>query len=568
MGIGLVGMAISNLKRSPARLRWLLIAIVALAVMPVFALYMARLNSSSEQALADARELAASLAQSGATQQQNLVMNARSLAEALRNVPAIQFKSADCNTLLGEIHAKATWASVLFQLDVRGISVCASRPSGQAVNLGDRQYFKDAMRTGDFVVSEAIIGRISKQPVVATALPIKNAIGQITGVLVVGIELTWISTMADIAHDRHGGSVLAINRDGGLVSRHQRYARQASVTETGASDATLRRLVDARNPVVEIEEEGVARIFGVAHVNEMQLTVAVSFDRSAVLGPIRQRFWTDLLWLLIVAAASAGLALTVAEFCLLRGVRSLNQAALRLKAGKMGVRVNLSPRVATELHDLAASFNSMTAEFERLAYLDRLTGLPNRRYLERQMLSRGDRNEDGTAPAEAVLVIDLDGFKPVNDVYGHATGDKVLAAVARRIAGVANERAMLARLGGDEFVAILELKGTGPAREEARAFGEEIRKAMQDPIEFEGNMFPVGASVGIAVVPEDAETLAGALVVADAALYEAKRRGRNRVIDQAPSLASEGDADHDGYLEGHWTGLELAGSGNKLSYFR
>jgi diguanylate cyclase (GGDEF)-like protein len=220
----------------------------------------------------------------------------------------------------------------------------------------------------------------------------------------------------------------------------------------------------------------------------------------------------------------------------------------------------LSPRVATELHDLAASFNSMIAEFERLAYLDRLTGLPNRRFLERQMLTRGtERDKRGNLIPEAVLAIDLDGFKPVNDIFGHAMGDKVLTAVARRIAAVASDRATVARLGGDEFVALIALPGALDPRASARAFGDEIRRALSEPVEIDGIKFPVGASVGVAVVPEDAETLAGALVIADGALYEAKRQGRNRVIDQAPSLASEGEADHDGLLEGHWTGLDLVG---------
>jgi diguanylate cyclase (GGDEF)-like protein len=420
------------------------------------------------------------------------------------------------------------------------------------------------VRTGEFAISEAIIGRISKRPVVGTGLPIKNAIGQFTGVLVVGVELSWIPSLADAAFERYRGSVLAINRDGGLISRYQRNSQRVSVSETGASDETLRKLTRAESPVLEIEEDGVERIYGVAHVNDMQLTVAVSFEREAVLASIRQHFWVDLLWLLLVAAGSAGLALTVAEFSVLRGVRTLNNTALRLKAGRMGTRVNLSPRVATELHELAASFNSMIAEFERLAYLDRLTGLPNRRFLERQMLSRGtERDKRGNLIPEALLAIDLDGFKPVNDIFGHAMGDKVLTAVARRIAAVASDRATVARLGGDEFVALIALPGAIDPRASARAFGDEIRLALSEPVVIDGNKFPVGASVGVAVVPEDAETLAGALVIADAALYEAKRLGRNRVIDQAPSLASEGHADHDGLLEGHWTGLDLIGFGHE-----
>jgi diguanylate cyclase (GGDEF)-like protein len=556
-------MVMADFRRGPARLRWLLIAIVALAALPVFALYLSRLHMSNERALGEARELAASLARSAATEQKGLVAQARGLAEALKSVPAIQNQTADCDALLADVSSKAGWQATMFLFNPQGIAICSSRAGGKGLNFSDRQYFKDALQYGEFTISEAILGRVTKRPVVGTAMPIKNANGRITAVLVIGIELSWIPPLADVVHDRYQGSVLAINSNGGLVSRHRRNSNQLSVSETGASDATLRSLIYAQTPVIEFEEDGVDRIFGVAHVSDTQLTIAVSFDRSAVLGPIQHRFWVDLLWLLLIAAGSVGLALAVAEFSVLRGVRTLNNTALRLKAGRMGTRVSLSPRVATELHDLAASFNSMIAEFERLAYLDRLTGLPNRRYLERQMLSRSiERDQRGNPIAEALLAIDLDGFKPVNDIFGHAMGDKVLTAVARRIAAVASDRATVARLGGDEFVALIALPGAQDPRASARAFGDEIRRALEEPVVIDGNKFPVGASVGVAVVPEDAETFAGALVIADAALYEAKRLGRNRVIDQAPSLASEGEADHDCLLEGYWTGLDLVGHGH------
>lgn len=554
-------MSMADFQRGPARLRWLLIAIVALAALPVFALYLARLHASSEQALEQAREFAASLAQSAASQQHNLVLNARGLAEAIKHIPAIASRS-DCDDLLSKINNKASWASSIFLLEKSGVGLCGSRQPARGMNFGDRGYFKEVLRTGEFAVSEAIIGRVTKQPVVAMAAPIKNASGEITHVVVIGVEMNWLPTIANAAQQRYRGLVLVMNRDGGLVSRYVRNSGVISVTETGTSDATLQRLVTAVAPVLEFHEDGVDRIYGVAHVRDMQLTVAVLLDRNIVLGPIQQRFWIDLAWLLLVAAGSIGLALTVAEFSVLRGVRTLNNTALRLKAGRMGTRVSLSPRVASELHDLAASFNSMIAEFERLAYLDRLTGLPNRRYLERQMFTRGtERDKRGNLIPEAVLAIDLDGFKPVNDIFGHAMGDKVLTAVARRIAAVASDRAIVARLGGDEFVALIALPGAVDPRASARAFGDEIRNALREPVDIEGNLFPVGASIGVAVVPEDAETLAGALIIADAALYEAKRTGRNRVIDQAPSLVSEGAADSGDLLEGHWTGLDLIGYG-------
>jgi diguanylate cyclase (GGDEF)-like protein len=230
----------------------------------------------------------------------------------------------------------------------------------------------------------------------------------------------------------------------------------------------------------------------------------------------------------------------------------LKAAALRLKAGKMGLRVKLPMFVAAELQDLSKTYNAMTAEFERLAYLDRLTGLPNRRYLERHLAGRNDNDKHSR---QAVLAIDLDAFKPVNDSHGHAVGDRVLTAVARRIVGVIGDRGLLARVGGDEFVAVLPLPG-GACRDVARSIAEQVRAALENSIDVDHVAFAVGCSIGIAVVPDDATSLAGALVVADGALYEAKRAGRNRVIDNAPPLA--GGLPEAGQKQPHWTALEFS----------
>jgi diguanylate cyclase (GGDEF)-like protein len=200
------------------------------------------------------------------------------------------------------------------------------------------------------------------------------------------------------------------------------------------------------------------------------------------------------------------------------------------------LRVRLPSFVTSELHDLAANYNAMTAEFERLAYLDRLTGLPNRRYLERHMSKRESRGS-AVASRSGLLAIDIDGFKPINDTHGHAVGDKVLTIIARRIASVVDERGLLFRVGGDEFVAVIPLtKAEG--RDNAALLAEDIRQAMEQPIEYENLRFPIACSIGIALVPDDANTFAGGLVLADAALYEAKHTGRNRVVDRAPPIAA------------------------------
>jgi diguanylate cyclase (GGDEF)-like protein len=158
-----------------------------------------------------------------------------------------------------------------------------------------------------------------------------------------------------------------------------------------------------------------------------------------------------------------------------------------------------------------------------LAHFDTLTGLPNRALLAdrlAQELARARRTGSGFA----VLLFDLDGFKAVNDTWGHAAGDRVLAAVAERARKCVRASDTVGRLGGDEFLAVL------PETTSAGALGvaEKLREALKEPFALEGAAAHLGASVGISLFPvhgADAESLQRA---ADAALYAAKREGKDR----------------------------------------
>lgn len=534
-----------------ARLRLLVALIVLLSIVPIFALYVVRLHESRTAALDHAFVQASQIAHAGAEAHAQFGLQARHFLEVVSQIPAVRDGAlTDCDDLLQWLTHGRDWLTSIFVTDADGKGMCGSHPPARTVNIADRAYYQQLKKAGGFVLSDVVVGRVTNQQVVAAAHPIYGTNGKLQRILGVGMPLNWIEQIAAKASARHGGVLIALDRNNRVLAYQPNRPANWVIGQQNVSELVA-LITDRNNTSFEATDEtGERRLFGVARLADGSMTIAVGLKRSEVLEPIERTFMADLMFLLITASGSVIAALLLAEFGLLRGMRTLKNAALRLKAGRMGLRVNLPRFTAAELHDLAHTYNAMTAEFERLAYLDRLTGLPNRRYLERNMVERGDKPN----ARKALLAIDLDGFKPVNDNYGHAVGDKVLALIARRIAGVVDERGLLARVGGDEFVAIVPM-----AAKHERAFvtaiGEEIRAAMQQPIEVEGLKIPVGCSIGVALVPDDASSLSGAMVMADAALYEAKRKGKNLVIDVAPPLASEAMGDPEEQV--HWAALEL-----------
>ncbi|RQO55552.1 bifunctional diguanylate cyclase/phosphodiesterase [Paucibacter sp. KBW04] len=188
-------------------------------------------------------------------------------------------------------------------------------------------------------------------------------------------------------------------------------------------------------------------------------------------------------------------------------------------------------RLAASLQDANSQLQSANAELRRRAFLDPLTDLPNRLLFEDRLqhaLSRCEREEPRVgSPTRmdrvAVLCIDLDGFKPVNDSFGHAAGDEVLRQVAQRLAATARERDTVARIGGDEFVLLME---DVPSMADCAALALRLLKALAEPISALGHPLQISASIGIAVFPEHGEA-DKLMIQADAAMYSAKRAGGN-----------------------------------------
>jgi diguanylate cyclase (GGDEF)-like protein len=178
-------------------------------------------------------------------------------------------------------------------------------------------------------------------------------------------------------------------------------------------------------------------------------------------------------------------------------------------------------RLAAEVARLEAELAVMrarVAELESRAERDPLTGVLNRRGFERELARVGSyvRRYGGGA---ALIYLDLDGFKPVNDRYGHAAGDAVLVAVAAALVTAVRASDAVARIGGDEFAVLLWNVSASDAQKKALALEVTIAETRT---EWEGGTLSVGASVGLADIAQDHD--AGALVArADAAMYARKR---------------------------------------------
>ena len=169
-----------------------------------------------------------------------------------------------------------------------------------------------------------------------------------------------------------------------------------------------------------------------------------------------------------------------------------------------------------------------------LACRDPLTRLPNRAAFLDHLDSIIRANPDGK-PAEpgcALLLVGLDRFKDVNNVFGHDTGDRLLRRIAKRLSVFQSDTVHVARLSGDEFTLVMQ----GNDATSAAALAKSVRRAIRRPVRSQGQQLDIGASIGIALFPDHAETASDLLANADLAIHRAKADGGNRTRFYVPAL--------------------------------
>jgi diguanylate cyclase (GGDEF)-like protein/PAS domain S-box-containing protein len=268
--------------------------------------------------------------------------------------------------------------------------------------------------------------------------------------------------------------------------------------------------------------------------------------QKPVLTAMRTRVANDLgleRLLMVVLAGLFGLALVVTVYFrrrmakdLVQPVASMHQGVTKLQAGDYDYRIEVARR--DELGELAEAFNAMAetiAGSQRSLTLeattDSLSGLANRAAFRARLeatLSHPERRSS----TEAVLFVDLDDFKDVNDTLGHSAGDELLRVVAGRLSEAVRPGDLVARLGGDEFALLLE----GIVEPDlALVVAERVVAALAEPVKIGERSAHVGASVGLAM-RQDGSTIDSLVREADVAMYAAKAKGKSRVERYDPSL--------------------------------
>lgn len=421
----------------------------------------------------------------------------------------------------------------LFVVDPQGMPL-GSFPLQHNPKLFDYSV-RDDIKTGQSdrrMAGRIIEGRDEKQAVLPLAVAVKDASGTVRAMLV-GVTLlndrSFLAPLQSLRLGYSGGKLLLVSpRDHLLMTADQKDAGLLATPPAGRDALMDNVMTGFKGEGVATTADGVEMVYAIAPVSTTGWSVVAMLPGSeafATIERVRQLTWRNAGWIMLIFLSFAGVYIYFL-------FRPLFHAARQAEAMACGD----SPLVALpvvrhdELGHLLAAFNRLLSkldakqsELSDMALHDTLTGLPNRIALS-DRLSRELASSLQTGVRLAVVYLDLDGFKQINDTLGHDAGDTALREVARRLSRIPAPDDMLARIGGDEFVLLLGKLGEG-AEAYVEAMALRCHEAMEAPFEIAGRIFTLGVSVGVAL--GDGRCEADALLLsADHAMYQAKK---NRV---------------------------------------
>ena len=522
--------------------------IMMLSGLPVIMVFCYFIGSQYLENVNDAEHSALGAVQSITSGHISQVEGVKSLLIALSQCPEILLKDdVGSSKMLNSILEHSPSSLNVGVTDQGGHVIATGIKQTLPIKYGieDRKYFKDALSSKKFSAGEYTVSRAVQKPTPTLhfALPVLNRAGHPKLVLYAALDLTCFEKIFDAQNLPKGSALNLTDHRGKLLFRYPQAA-------TGGGQIGTADRPDLRKNMTGAREEGVFSGVGVDGVKRqfafkrLRLTpeaapyiyLRVSIPEQIVMANTKRILSLSILFFVIAAILAYFLAKIIADRYIVHPIKQLVGASKSLETGDLGIRSGLDYR-DDEIGQLAKSFDAMTisldtrireiklAELEnhQLAYYDPLTYLPNRRLLHdrlKQALIRSKRQGTGMA----LLHIDLDNFKNINDGLGHAGGDQLLKIIAARYVSSLREDDIVCRLGGDEFAVILhDIQHAG----DIVLVVEKLLEITLQPLTIEENELSITASIGVALYPRDAEDATTLVKNSDLALYHAKDEGKN-----------------------------------------
>jgi diguanylate cyclase (GGDEF)-like protein len=402
-------------------------------------------------------------------------------------------------------------------------------------DFSDREHIRLA-RNGDLNIGSPVLGRAAHKPILPMSAPVRDASGRVRAVLTGATALDGVGFLSFNPRERigdGGGFLLISPRDRLFVASTEPGMVLRPTPADGVNHLHDRAMQGFRGTGVTVNAKGVEEISAIASVPSTGWFVVARIPTSEALSVVTrtQSFIARasvLSVVVFVLLATAGLIyvfrplLHAADHAdrMTRGEAPLEPLAV--------VRQDEVGHLTEAFNRLLLKLQSSQAEMLHMAHHDVLTGLPNRALLGdrlAQALARANRHHTWVA----LLYVDLDRFKPINDRLGHQAGDAALKQIAQRLSAVVRESDTLARVGGDEFVLLLaDLEGPQEqVRVAASAVAAKCLDAIETPINLGGELHAIGASIGIAL-GDGTLSSHDLQVAADSAMYKAKQAGGQR----------------------------------------
>jgi len=427
--------------------------------------------------------------------------------------------------------------------DVDGVVLSDVSPGAGRVgrSIADDADFR-AARTGSPIIGHPRLDPLSKQPMLQMAAPVQDRTGHVRAVLIGRTALAAPDFLDRVRNGRigeTGGVLLVAPLEQLYVSASDPDMVFKPTPHLGISPLHDRAMSGWRGSGVSVNANGVEEIAATASVPSTGWFVLARLPTDEALATVRKfrRFviWNSIAGVAIVLLVVGGLVTWMLHPLYRAADQARRMAHDEIPLKQLPVVWNDEVGHMTQAFNrLLAKLASSQAELQRMVHQDTLTGLLNRGLLAERMqqaLARSQRDKTRLA----VLFLDLDGFKPINDKLGHEAGDQALKEIAQRLLPVVRASDTLARVGGDEFV-LLATDLDERADDTARGLAAQCIAAVAQPLWLEHAHRTLGVSIGIVVCCGtcSAERL---LAAADKAMYQAKQDGRG-CYAMAPCLCS------------------------------